>query len=481
MKRRMHAALLSVLALILGTGALVLTTAGTASADLTATVTLDPSGGTVTDVPAFPVISVSAPCPAPYQDALAVYLTINGSDVLLANNLKDGAPFSGDTITTHLPATAGPFNKSIATTFSAAHQTVADGSYPVHIVCKSSDTANTDKPTFATVIEITGTGWAVKEVAPPAATAVTLTATPAGHAPVSQDVTLTATVSPSGAAGTVTFAAQGAPIPEGTDIPVANGVATVTLPGVSTAGAIPLTATFSPADPLAFGTGSGSLSYAFVDEAQLTVLDDEGNALEDTPTLTKGQKIKVSAEGFLPGAGGGNGEDVTFTLDDGTTAAPNVTSDATGKVANYEVTLPDDIADGSHSLVLTGVTSGIKQTFAFRTGAGGTPTDDPTDTPTDEPTDQPTDNPTDTPTDTGADIGGSSDGGSSDGGLSADSSGGTSGGTSGGSSGPLAATGAGGVIPLSVLALLFVTGGGYAAYRVRRDGKLLGFGPTPRD
>ena len=76
MKQRLHAALLSVLALILGSGALVLTAAGTASADLAGTVTLTPSTGNVTDAQPFTQVSVSAPCPAGYQDLLNVSVAI---------------------------------------------------------------------------------------------------------------------------------------------------------------------------------------------------------------------------------------------------------------------------------------------------------------------------------------------------------------------------------------------------------------------
>ncbi|MBM9504608.1 Ig-like domain repeat protein [Actinacidiphila acididurans] len=527
MTRRMHAALLSVLALILGTGALVLTTAGTANADLTGTVTLSPSSGTVDDLPAFTSVSVDQACPTGYQDALNVYLVMpSGDESLLASHLTNGAPFGTSPITATLPATGGngTILRSISTAFDVASVDLADGTYPVHVVCKSSDPANSDTPTFTTAIDITGSNWAAKVVTPPTSTTLDLTANPAGHSVVSHDVTLTATVTPATAEGTVDFTVNGAPVPSGSNLQLSNGVATVTLPGISTAGTYPLTAVFTPTDPLKFGPSQGGLSYPFVAEPLLTVLDDSGNVVQDTPTLTKGQKLKVTAEGFLPGPNSAsNGEDVSFTLDDGSSAIPGVTADATGKVSNYAVTLPSDLADGDHSLVLKGATSGIQQTFAFKSGAdsgttagttsgttagdtsGSTAGDTSGSTAGDTSGDTSGSTAGDTSGSTAGDTSGTTSGdtsgatagtvsGGSDGstggvsgGTSGDLSGGSSstggstGGSSGGGSGPLAATGAGGIFGMSALALLLLTGGGYAVYRVRRDGKLLTFGPGPRD
>lgn len=480
MKRRMHAALLSVLALILGTGALVLTGVGPATADdVTGTVTLTATGSSTADVPAFSKVSVSAPCPAPYQDKLDVLVVMpNGRESILASNLTDGAPFSGATITAQTPAASTDTItlRSIAGAFSVLHATMTDGTYPIHVLCKSDDAANTAKPTFTTAIDIAGTTWAQKVVTPPTTTSLTLAGDPKFQV-VDHDVTLTATVTPADAVGTVSFSRSNSPM--GAPVALANGRATITLPGVGAPGGTPVDATFVPTDGLVFASSSAHLDYSFVSEPGITVLDDSGNAVTDTPTLTKGEKLKVTADGFLTFVGSDGPEKVHVTLDSGTPALPDATPDGQGKVSNYELTLPDDLADGTHSLVLKGATSAITQTFAFKTGAAAS--------------------------DGGSSDGGSSDGGSSDGGSSTDgtstgatsdggsstggtSTGGTSGGGSttggsstGGSNGPLAATGANGAIPLSVLALLMITGGGYAVYRVRRDGKLLGFGPTPRD
>lgn len=483
MNRRMHAALLSVLALILGTGALVLTGTGSATADDSqAAVTLTPSTGTTADVPAFSKVQVSAPCTSPYQASLSVFLTMpNGRDGLLASGITDGAPYSGTSITADVPtAASGTVTlRSIAQAFSVAHQTLADGTYAIHVQCKAQD-GTADPVMFTTAIDITGTTWAAKVVTPPTTTSVALTTAPAKFAVVDHDVTLTATVTPADAVGTVTFTVPGGNL--GTAVTPVNGVATATLPGISSVGGIQIGAKFTPTDPLKFAPSSSQVLYPFVAEKALVVLDDTGNTVTANSKLAAGAKLKVTVDGFLSFTPGTTTpETVKVAWDSGTPVLPDATPDAHGKVTDYDVTVPSDIADGSHSLVFTGATSGIEQTFAFTTGSGSSPTPDPTDTDTGSPSPDPSDTGT---ADGGASDGGNSAGGSSDGGSSA---GGTSdggsaaGGSSGGSNGPLAATGADGVIPMTVLALLMVTAGGYAAYRVRRDGRLLTFGPTPRD
>lgn len=93
------------------------------------------------------------------------------------------------------------------------------------------------------------------------ATSLALTAAPASQAIQLQLVTLTANVTPSAAAGTVTFSADGETIDA--DVPVAAGVASTTTVFESI-GSIPLSAAFTPADPAAFTGSTGTLAYAVV-------------------------------------------------------------------------------------------------------------------------------------------------------------------------------------------------------------------------
>ena len=63
------------------------------------------------------------------------------------------------------------------------------------------------------------------------------------------------------------------------------------------------------ADPLDVRHEPGRAVYPFVDEPSRPC---SGEPTGGTPTLTKGEKIKVTAEGFLPGDASANGEDVGF-------------------------------------------------------------------------------------------------------------------------------------------------------------------------
>jgi hypothetical protein len=501
MTRRTHATLLSVLALILGSGALILTTAGTASADLPGTVTLTPGSGTLTDTQPLSQVSVSAPCPEHYQDSLNVLVAIpDFGDSLIAFGLTDGAPFDGSTITAQVPP-AGPdgppYVNTIADAFGNYGATPTDGVYAIKVECASADPAYTDTPTFSTLIEITGDAWAVKNAAPATNTSISVAAGPAGHTTVSKSFTLTATVQPSSAAGSVQFLRNG-DTPIDTQ-PLTGGSATTTVPGISTASIQNYKAVFTPDDPAAFTASSSSTTtYAILNEPQLTALDDTGNTLDESPTLTAGQKVELTAEGFLPSATSAAGEPVTVTLDGAAGSLPKGAPDAQGTVSNYEFTVPSSLTDGAHALKLHGDTSAVDQTFAFSVGSGGdgSTAGDSSGSAAGS-----------TAGDTGgaasgatagstsgaasgsgagdgssASGGSGSTGGGASGGTGDLSSGGASGGSSsGGGSGTLAATGAGGVASLGFLALLLLAGGGYAVHRVRRNGKLLSFGPTPRD
>lgn len=504
MTRRTHATLLSVLALILGSGALILTTAGTASADLPGTVTLTPGSGTLTDSQPLSQVSVSAPCPEHYQDSLNVLVAIpDFGDSLIAFGLTDGAPFDGSTITAQVPP-AGPdgppYVNTIADAFSNYGATPADGVYAIKVECASADPAYTDTPTFSTLIEVTGNSWAVKNTAPATNTSISVAASPAGHTTVSQSFTLTATVEPSSAVGSVQFLRNGdTPIDAQ---PLTGGSASTTVPGISTASIQNYKAVFTPNDPAAFTASSSSTTaYAILNEPQLTALDDTGNTLDESPTLTAGQKVELTAQGFLPSATSAAGEPVTVTLDGDAGSLPKGAPDAQGTVSNYAFTVPSSVTDGAHSLKLHGDTSAVDQTFAFSVGSGGngsTAGDSSGTTAGDSSGSTAGDSSGSSAGSTAGDSSGTSgstagDGSSTSGGASGStggdasggtgdlSSGGTSGGTSGGGSGPLAATGAEGIASLSLLALLLLAGGGYAVHRVRRDGKLLSFGPTPRD
>lgn len=486
MTRRLHPALRSVLALILGAGALVLGTAGTASADLAGTVTLTPGSGNVTDDHPFGQVSVSAPCPDHYQDSLSLFLTLPGEaggDTGIAYGLTDGAPFSGTTISTQVPVKGDgpPTVYTIADAFSNIGAVVADGTYPLKVVCNATDTGTyPETPTFSTLIDISGDTWSANRAAPAKSTAITLASDPAGHAVVSKEFSLKATVTPPDAAGSVQFYLNGTSAP-GALVKVSDGTAEAPVQPVAAPGPHDFSAAFIPDDPTKFtASASPLLTLPIVSEPGLTANDDSGNTLGSTPTLKAGQKIALTVQGFLPATtAGGSGEKVTVTLDGTAGSLAKAATDDVGTVTKYAFTVPSDVADGDHTLKFHGDTSAIEQSFAFTVGAdsanaGTTQGSTAGDT---AGTDAGTGD------DAGADAGSTAGGtpGSTAGDTSVGTSGGTPGGTSGGGNGPLAATGADGIVPMSLLAFLLLTAGSYVVHRVRRDGKLLSFGPSPRD
>lgn len=495
MKRRMHAALLSVLALVLGSGALALTTAGPAGADDSGTVTLTPASGSVDDNPPLTQLTLSNGCPEGYQDSIEIGVVLTGGTSDIVYGLTDGAPYSGTNVTVTVPADPGPttYINSIADAFGNFGATPADGTYPLNVMCESSTGASVGTSTFSTLIDITGHDWAVKQVAPPATTSVTLSVSPASHSVTDQAFTVSATVTPSDAAGTVQFL-QG-PINLGAPQTVANGTASLAVPGVP-ANVYDLSAVFTPTDPTKYaGSNSPVVAYHVLAEPDITVLDKDNNTLEDTPLLKGGQKITVTLAGFQNSPDNTPGEVVHLKLDDGSSALPDATANSTGAVTNLAVTLPSTLADGCHTLDFTGATSAVKQSFPFKSGADS---DDCSGGSGDTAGSGDTSGTGDTAgsgdiSGTGDTAGTGDTSGTGDTAGTGDTSGtgGTSGGTggtgaSGGSSGgsnlgPLAATGAGGALTYSVLSLLMVGAGGFMVYRVRRDGKLLTFGSGPRD
>lgn len=499
MKRRIHSALLSVLALVLGTGVVLLGGAGPVQADaIPGNITLSPSSGTTADNPPFTSIQVDQACPEHYRDYLTVSLaSATGRTAVVLDKLTAGGPF--DAPFTATVAGAGTI-RTLKTAMTLAAITT-DGTYPVTVACRATDAVTyPNPPTFQTAITVTGTSWVQKVVTPPTSTSVDLSASPAGHVQVNGNVTLTARLTPAAAAGTVVFVdSNGTPVitPQ-QSVKVTNGQASLTFPVTASPHAVTYEARFTPDDATAFAASTKSLPYALVDEPGVTALDDTGNNLgNDNPTLTAGQKLKLSITGFLPAAAGATkGESVDIALDAKATTPASADSTTLGALDNVEFTVPSDTADGVHNLEFKGHTSGITVDFGFTIGAGDsgdTAGSTAGDTSGDTAGDTAGDTSGTTAGDTAGDTAGTTAGDTAgdaagttagDTGGTGDSGGtsGDSGGTSGGSNlGPLAATGAGGAVTYGVLSLLLVAGGGYLVHRVRRDGKLLTFGSGPRD
>ncbi|WP_328468427.1 hypothetical protein [Streptomyces sp. NBC_00448] len=371
MNRRLYGALVGALTVLLGAGA-ALTTSGTASAQnatRAATagpkVTLTARSDSLTDSSPFSSVSVARACPAGYQDNLAVYLVVpDGRESALAANLTDGAPYSGDAVTTRPPAQSGPgvLVRSIASAFQTVHVPVADGVYPIHVVCGNADHADfPDRPSATGFIQVTGSTFAVDDLPAPVETTLRLSGDPAGHVQAGSPFTLTAHVSPK-ASGTVRFTTDNT-TPIGDPVPVVDGTASVTAPANGTAAVRRYVATFVPSDPIGYAQDVAVFSYSFTAAPGIQVTDADGDPLGGTPRLVPGQHIEVSAQGFLPAAQ----EQVDPRVSGALALFPAVTTDTAGSVSGYDLQVPWLIADGTHTLTLQGRTSHLSVTFTFTT------------------------------------------------------------------------------------------------------------------
>ncbi|MER7930391.1 hypothetical protein ABTY96_46035 [Streptomyces sp. NPDC096057] len=188
-------------------------------------------------------------------------------------------------------------------------------------------------------------------------------------------------------------------------------------------------------------------------DPDLTVTDEDGRTLDTDPALEPGQKLKITARGYTASAA------VKVTLADSEATFPDAKANSAGTVDGYAFTVPDDIADGDHTLTLAeDRTDGHSVAFAFTTG-----------------TDAPGESPSPTPSDSasgGTDTGGSTSGGTDTGGTTGGDSGTGTGTTTG--TGSMAATGTeAGAIGLASLA--FLAAGAALVLHMRRKG-LLAFG-----
>lgn len=109
-----------------------------------------------------------------------------------------------------------------------------------------------------------------EDTSKPVETSLTVAGSPNGSAPVGTTVTLTATVSPASATGTVTFTRGGVTLGTAT---VSGGKATYSMTA-STAGTYQIGATFTPSDPGAYAQATATTTYL------VTVSD--GNGTDDS-------------------------------------------------------------------------------------------------------------------------------------------------------------------------------------------------------
>ncbi len=173
-------------------------------------------------------------------------------------------------------------------------------------------------------------------------TSTALTATPGTLVTAGTSVSLKASLTPAGAAGSVQFLDGSTAI--GTAA-VKSGTATLATTDLSIADHV-LTAVFTPADPSLFG-GSTSAVVNLSVKAPATVGDItvDGKKVASGDTLQPGDRVTIAGAGFA------STESIKVML--GSTLLDTVTASAAGDVT-ATVTLPTALSAGKHTLILRG-------------------------------------------------------------------------------------------------------------------------------
>ncbi|MFE5144478.1 Ig-like domain-containing protein [Streptomyces fagopyri] len=406
--------------------------------------------------------------PINYTLSLAVAKPDGGADTVMAS-ITSASPYDAAK-TASLAAADNPDLglKNPAEVFTS------DGTYELRLVCLDDfGGAHPDGNYWTQKITVTGDTWVVGEGAK--ATQTTLTAAPSVIEP-HQETTLTATMSPAEAAGSVTFLEGGTTLGQATVTGGKAELKTSDLP----VGQHAVTARFTPADTTKWGASESESFQVTVQSPRYEMHDATGRLLPYNPELQRGQTVEVVIRGCAPATG------YAMALFHDDTAFPDATSDADGTVTWPALTVPDDAVAGQtrwdYSPDCTGVGAVGAVDFTVPEPSSESPSASPTDSPSDGPSEEPTDGPSDEPTDgspgdTSGVTGGADTGGVDGGGGTGGSTGGGS--TSGGTSptGGLASTGSQIALFSGIGAVVLVTAGVLAVRFGRREGLLRFGGP----
>ncbi|MGW2549884.1 Ig-like domain-containing protein [Streptomyces sp. NPDC001635] len=476
--RRAAAIVAACAVLALGVVALVASQAQPARADSVGEFTLTPGSGKLTDPQPFSgSLEIPGKCPDGgepdfnWNSVLTmIVVKADGTEARVQEGITDQAPYTEATSTVSLAAADNP-----DVVFQSLSSVITgDGTYELRVRCVDNfswspapDAVAPGDPYWSQKITVTGDDWVVGEGAK--ATNAALIASPP-NAEHDQEVTLTATITPAEAAGTVTFLDGGTTLGEA---PVADGKAefkTTTLP----LGVHDVVARFTPTDATKFVPSESEPFTVRVRPAQFEMLDDSGKRLPGTPELQRGQTVKLIIRRCEPNTA------FTLAMDRNDGTFPGATSDADGTVTWPELTVPDDAVEGISAWKISPVCPGDAESnldavpFTVPAPPSGSPSGDPSDDPSGDPSDDPSGEPSDDPSgDTSGTTSGSTGGDSTSGGDSA--SGGTS--TSGGASpsGGLASTGSQ-IALFSGIGAVVLTGAGIAFVGYGRRNGLLTFG-----
>lgn len=196
-------------------------------------------------------------------------------------------------------------------------------------------------------------------------TTTSLAVTPGGPVGVGASVTITATVSPSAATGSVIFKNGATTL---ASKPVSSGKATLTTTSLP-AGTASITATFTATAPNNFaGSASAPVTLDVVAAPMFTSVTSGGKTLHNGDTLNPDQSVTLAGSGFQPD------ESVEVDVHSAATKLATTQADASGHIS-VTVTLPSTLSNGTHTLTATGALG--TATFSFVvdvTTAPATPT-----------------------------------------------------------------------------------------------------------
>ncbi|GLJ87815.1 hypothetical protein GCM10017589_04150 [Streptomyces poonensis] len=308
-------------------GVLALSSRADADTDL-GKFTLNPASGKISDSPMATSATSSTGCAG---------MTAPGNVLLRVIVEGSGVPagYALALSTEKVEAGTAPFTVDLKSAGSGSLQAALgtapyDGTYTLALTCGTSPSADR----FLAKIRVSGDTWTLLEQQ-----ATTLELNASTDVPVNGDVKLTATVRPADAAGTVEFKRGETAL--GT-AEVTGGTAEKTVKAPAVGGATSYTATFTPADPDAYSGAQDDVGTqtGYVVSAK----DADGDPLGAKPTLHIGETVKVTVQGFEPGARAAvNVTNSNATFED-VTAGPD------GTITDYAFTVPDGLSNDEHDL-----------------------------------------------------------------------------------------------------------------------------------
>ncbi|MFC0532540.1 Ig-like domain-containing protein [Phytohabitans kaempferiae] len=322
MSKRMFARVGALLGATVMSAGVLVAVASPAQAASLGTITLTETNGTVDANPMFTSATSADPCPTGYGENAGLRVgPVGGPYQNLGRPLGGGGFDQAD-------VTIEP-NRSFATALGA---TPAPGNYLIIIECFSL-TAGRHADEFQLPIVVEGSNWRVDTGPVAEATATDLAIAPAGPVESGAEVTLTATVTPAAATGTVEFR-RGAGTVIGS-APVASGSATLTTTSLPI-GTHSITASFVPANASAFQPSASSAQSVTVEPG-----DGPSGQQEIVADVTPGAFSLAVAGNQALLAGGTVGGSATGDLQSATVTdlrGSNAGWDLTGQLEDFNTT-----------------------------------------------------------------------------------------------------------------------------------------------